>query len=94
MCPGMIFGRLALSSCAASYEGTLEHMSFDTPAEEKQRMEAAGFKDDPPWQGYNRWTHVGTGITALRQPYMTDQQWQMHKEEKIREAQHKMASIP
>ncbi len=67
-------------------------MSFDTPAQEKKRMQAAGFKWDPAHNGYPRWTHFSTSVTALRQPYMTEQQWQIHKEEKVLEAQRKAAA--
>lgn len=53
-------------------------------------MEMAGFIWDPSHQGYARWTHRKTGVTALRQPYMTDAQWEEHKIKKIEEA-HKEA---
>lgn len=49
-------------------------------------MRAAGFMWDPSHQGYPRWTHTKTGVTALRQPYMTDQQWVEHKQKKVEEA--------
>ena len=55
-------------------------------------MMSAGFQWDPPWNGYPRWTHFATGVTALRQPYMTEQQWQEHKEKKVLEAQQKASS--
>lgn len=57
-------------------------MTTDTEVD----MKAAGFEWDPSHQGYPRWTHTKTGITALRQPYMTDQQWEAHKRVKVAEA--------
>lgn len=49
-------------------------------------MNKAGFEWDPSHQGYARWTHAKTGVTALRQPYMSDQQWEAHKRQKAQEA--------
>ena len=48
------------------------------------RMQRAGFRWDPA-HGYPRWTHP-SGVTALRQPYMNDQQWIDHCAAKIAEA--------
>ena len=56
-----------------------------TQQEETAQMKAAGFEWDPSWQGYPRWTHGKVGTTALRQPYMTDQQWDAHRAAKIAE---------
>jgi hypothetical protein len=42
-------------------------------------MRAAGFSWDPTFSGYERWTHFKKCITCLRQPYMTDQQWEAAK---------------
>lgn len=59
---------------------------LDTFEQETARMQQAGFIWDPSHQGYARWTHTPTGVTALRQPYMTDQQWNEHKGKKCVEA--------
>jgi hypothetical protein len=56
------------------------------PTSETIDMEAAGFIWDPSHQGYARWTHTKSGVTALRQPLMSDQQWEEHKLQKIAEA--------
>jgi len=57
--------------------------------DERKQMTAAGFEWDPA-QGlardYVRWSHFRKGVTALRQPYMSDEQWEQHKVEKIAEA--------
>lgn len=39
-------------------------------------MKQAGFTWDPTLTGHDRWTHFVLDITCLRQPYMTDQQWE------------------
>ncbi len=49
-------------------------------------MKAFGFIWDPTWQGYERWTHLQLCITCLRQPYMTDQQWETAKREAVTQA--------
>jgi hypothetical protein len=49
-------------------------------------MKAAGFEWDPTFSGHERWTHFPKEITCLRQPFMTDAQWEQHKAEKIEEA--------
>ncbi|MDR5726276.1 MAG: hypothetical protein RB191_02285 [Terriglobia bacterium] len=51
-----------------------------------EQMRAAGFEWDPSHQGYARWTHMGTGVTALRQPYMDEKEWAAHQRAKIEEA--------
>jgi hypothetical protein len=48
-------------------------------------MKEAGFIWDPA-RGYARWTHLATGVTALRQPYLSDEQWGKHQQQKIEEA--------
>lgn len=53
---------------------------------ENDQMRAAGFVFDPTHQGYTRWTHERRGITCLRQPYMTDAQWEREMAAKIAEA--------
>ena len=67
-----------------------QHQELTMPsARERGQMDAAGFTWDPtePWAGaYPRWTHFDKNITALRQPYMTDQQWESQKATKIEEA--------
>jgi len=57
-----------------------------TPQSEQQQMMDAGFEWDPSHQGYPRWTHMKLGTTALRQPYMSDKQWDEHRAKKIEEA--------
>jgi hypothetical protein len=42
-------------------------------------LKDVGFTWDPTWQGYERWTHLERGITCLRQPYMSDAQWEAEK---------------
>lgn len=64
-------------------------------AEERHQMEATGFTWDPtePWDGaYPRWTHFDKNISATRMPYMTDQQWEQHKAERIQQADNFMVS--
>lgn len=58
-------------------------------AEEHAQMEAAGFQWDPAHRlsgTYARWTHTKKGTTALRQPFMTDEQWDEHRAQKILES--------
>lgn len=54
---------------------------------EREQMEAAGFVWDPARGSYPRWAHARTGVTALRQPYMSDEQRAAHRLEKLAEAQ-------
>jgi hypothetical protein len=57
--------------------------------DEQQQMNAAGFQWDPAHRlsgTFARWTHTKKGTTALRQPYMTDEQWDAHRAEKIEES--------
>jgi len=39
-------------------------------------MKQAGFTWDPTGMGHARWTHFALDITCLRQPYMTEEQWE------------------
>jgi activating signal cointegrator 1 len=48
-----------------------------------ESMKQAGFAWDPSGQGYARWSHFGLSITALRQPYMNDLQWNQEKCAKV-----------
>lgn len=41
----------------------------------RRLLTAAGFVEDPTWQGYERWTHFGLDLTVVRQPYMRDPDW-------------------
>lgn len=50
---------------------------------EQQTMKAAGFTYDTTGSGLPRWTHKPTSTTAVRQPYMTDEQWAEHRANKI-----------
>lgn len=39
-------------------------------------MKQEGFTWDPTGLGRERWTHFATEVTCLREPYMTDEQWE------------------
>ena len=62
-------------------------MSYEPPLHESVPMALHGFEWDPTFNGRARWTHTATGITALRQPFMTEAQWLKHTNEKIKEAE-------
>lgn len=49
-------------------------------------MKASGFVWDPTWQGQERWTHLKLCITCLRQPYMSDLQWEAAKRDAVAKA--------
>lgn len=39
-------------------------------------MRQSGFHWDPTGMGQARWTHFVLGITCLRQPFMSEDQWE------------------
>jgi len=91
-------GQLLMMSGAGAREMREFIETFTVQPAEKPAMEAemnaAGFTWDPSHQGYARWTHMTAGVTALRQPYMSDQQWDEHQQKKIAEAQEKLRQQP
>lgn len=62
-------------------------MFYDPPIHEVMPMRTHGFEWDPTCNGRERWTHKETRVTALRQPFMGEEQWLKHRNEKIREAE-------
>ena len=72
-------------SIAIRFAAKPAHMQAQEDIEDDPNMLQAGFHWDPIC-GRARWTHARTGITALRQPYMTEVQWREHKVAKLRAA--------
>jgi len=53
---------------------------------ERQQMEKAGFNYDETGNGRVRWTHERLGLTALREDWMRERDWDRRRAEKIAEA--------
>lgn len=55
----------------------------------ERTMKQAGFTWDPTGLGRDRWTHFALEITCLRQPYMTEAQWEAEQQRCAKRAQEK-----